>query len=133
LPKASTFYAGRSRFSGQHVHLYFQHSCKAWEVGRFTINVVLSLDEHDPQMGIPKSSDTHFGDGYHRIGFLVGSKDKWWHLKQDDEPILTECWRPSSYDDESLLLWQAVNDVTHDVISAMRVLDVPVENTATTV
>jgi hypothetical protein len=133
FPKASSFYAGKSGYSGQHVHLYFQHSCKAWEVGQFTINVVLSLDEHNPQMSIPKSSDPHFGDGYHRIGFLIGSKDKWWHLKQDGESILTESWRPSSYEDEHSVLSQAVDDVTRDIVSAMRVLDVPIENSTSTV
>jgi len=133
LPKASSFYAGMSRFSGQHVYLYFQHSCKAWEVGRFTINVVLTLDEEDPKMSIPKDSDSNFGDGYHRIGFLVGSKDKWWHLRQDQDSVLTDSWRPSTYENEELVICQAVDDVTRDVLSAMSVLDVPVKNSASRV
>lgn len=49
LPKASTFYAGCIKRSGQHVYLYFQHSSKAWQVGRFTINIVLSANENNPQ------------------------------------------------------------------------------------
>src|ERR1700739_4665476 len=94
LPKASTFYAGVNRFSGQHVYLYFQHSCKSWEVGRFTINVVLSMDEQNPEMSRPDRPASHFGDSYHRIGHLVGTKDKWWHLRQDDDPIITEAHSP---------------------------------------
>jgi hypothetical protein len=128
LPKASTFYAGVSRFSGQHVYLYFQHSNKAWEVGRFTVNFVLSMDEQNPQWGIPKHEPaSHFGDGSHRIGHLNGTKDKWWHLKQDDDPIITEAWRPSSYEKTDVILSEAVGDVTKDVLSALRLLDVPIE------
>ena len=128
LPKASTFYAGVSRFSRQHVYLCFQHSNKAWQVGRFTINFVLSMDEQNPQWGIPKCEPaSHFGDGSHRIGHLIGTKDKWWHLKQDDAPIITEAWRPSSYEKVDVILSEAVEDVTKDVLSALRLLDVPIE------
>src|SRR5262249_52843279 len=48
MPKASTFYAGVARPSGLHVFLNFQHSAYAWQVGRFTINVVLAEDERNP-------------------------------------------------------------------------------------
>lgn len=124
LPKASTFYAGPMKRSGQHVFLYFQHSPKAWQVGRFTINVVLSADKQNPQMAIGKRSGADFADGYYRIGFLVGKKDKWWHLNQDDPPIISAAWRPLSYDDPETVLSEAVADVTRDVLSIMRLLDV---------
>lgn len=127
LPKASTFYAGVSRFSRQHVYLYFQHSSKAWNVGRFTINVVLSLDEQNPEMGLPDEPASHFGDGSHRIGHLIGTQDKWWHLKENGDPIISEAWRPSSYEKVDIILSEAVEDVTKDVLSALRLLDVPVE------
>jgi len=136
LPKASTYYAGMSRYSGQHVYFNFQHSCKAWEVGSFTINVVLSLVKDSPQMKHPDQPASHFGDGYHRIGHLIGTKDKWWHLKQDQDDILSpkfiESWRPSSYENEDLVIDEAVSDVTRDVLSAMSLLDVPVEKTVST-
>ena len=125
LPKASTFYAGVMRDSGQHV--YFQHSDKSWQVGQFTINVVVASDELNPKMYPANRSGSHFGEGYHRIGDFVGTKDKWWHLNQDDDPILTEAWRPSSYQNTDIVLSEAVDDVTRDVLSALRLLQVPVE------
>lgn len=125
LPKASTFYAGASRRSGQHVYLYFQHSSKAWQVGQFTINVVLATDASTPTMAIGDRSGENFRDGYYRIGHLVGEKDKWWHLKADDDPILTQAWRPSSYDDVQLVLSEAVDDVTRNVLSTLELVGVP--------
>jgi hypothetical protein len=124
LPKASTFYAGATSRSGQHVYLYFQHSSKAWQVGQFTINVVLATDANNPQMAMGNRSGQDFGDGYYRIGYLVGKKDKWWHLKADDDPILTQVWRPSSYDNLAVVLSGAVDDVTRDVQWAMQLLGV---------
>jgi hypothetical protein len=123
LPKASSFYAGTSRRSNKYVYLNFQHNSKSWWVGRFTINVVLSSDEYNPMLG---------GEGSNRIGHLIGIKDKWWHLKQDDDPIITEAWRPSTYDNRDMILSEAVEDVTHDVLCAMKLLDVPVEGLSNT-
>jgi hypothetical protein len=124
LPKASTFYAGSIPRSSQHVFFYFQHSNKAWHVGRFTINVVLAADANNPRMASGTRTGSDFSDGYYRIGFLVGKKDKWWHLKADKVSILTEAWRPSSYDDSQVVLREAVSDVTQDVLLAMRLLGV---------
>jgi len=124
LPKASTFYAGTSLRSGQHVFLYFQHSSKAWQVGQFTINVVLAIDAKNPQMAIGNRSGSDFQDGYYRIGFLVGKKDKWWHLKADDDPILTQAWRPSGYENLEIVLSEAVDDVTRDVLASLHLLGV---------
>ncbi len=124
LPKASTFYAGASSRSGQHVYLYFQHSNKAWQVGQFTINVVLAVDASKPMMVIGDRSGDNFRDGYYRIGHLVGKKDKWWHLKPDDDPITGHGWRPSSYDNPDVVFSEAIADVTRDVLSAMQLLGV---------
>jgi hypothetical protein len=121
LPKASSFYAGKTTDSGWHVYLNFQHSNKAWEVGRFTINVVLSADEYNPKRSMAM---TRLGEGSNRIGFLVGSKDKWWHLKKDDDPILTLAWRPSNYENKDLVISEAVYDVTRDVISVLILLNI---------
>src|SRR5689334_4071716 len=49
MPKASTFYAGFARPLGMHVFLRFQHSSKAWLVGSFTINIILSKREGAPE------------------------------------------------------------------------------------
>jgi hypothetical protein len=122
LPKASTFYAGAIKRSGQHIYLYFQHSSMAWEVGQFTINVVLSADEYSPLMDTGNRCGSSLSDGYYRIGGLIGTKDKWWHLKQDDDPIVTLAWRPSSYGDREVVLSEAVEDVTRDVLSVLSML-----------
>jgi hypothetical protein len=128
LPKASTFYAGVTEQSNLHVHLNFQHNSKSWWVGRFTINVVLSADEHNPMMGHSgEESGPPFGIGSYRIGHLIGTKDKWWHLKQDDDPIITEAWRPSSYQNVEVILSEAADNVTKDVLSALKLVGVPVE------
>jgi hypothetical protein len=127
LPKASTFYAGVIKDTGIHVFLNFQHSCKSWEVGQFTINVVLSSDEYNPKVGMATCSALDLGEGSHRIGHLLGPKDKWWHLKQDDDGILTQTWRPSNYENADEVISEAVDDVTRDVLSAMTLLDVPME------
>ncbi|MGC9943719.1 MAG: hypothetical protein ABSE48_17980 [Verrucomicrobiota bacterium] len=67
------------------------------------------------------------GEGSHRIGHLLGPKDKWWHLKQDDDSILTQAWRPSSYENTDVVISEAVGNVTSDVLAAMKLLDVPVK------
>ena len=121
-PKASTFYAGIIKRSGQHVYLNFQHSDKAWQVGQFTINVTLAAEGHKPLQFLGAGRGPDFKDGFYRIGHFVGEKDKWWHLKQDDDPILTQPWRPSNYQNWELVLSEAVNDVTHDVLSTLRLL-----------
>ncbi len=122
LPKASTFYAGARAGLGQHVYFYFQHSSKAWQVGQFTINVVLASDPANPRMALADRSD--FRDGYYRIGFLVGEKDKWWHLKADDDPIITQAWRPSQYGNLEAVLSEAVDDVTQDVLFVTKLLGI---------
>ena len=59
MPKASTFYAGWAQIVGMHVYVNFQHSSKAWQVGRFTVNVILSRREGVPEgQGGPAAQPT---------------------------------------------------------------------------
>jgi Domain of unknown function (DUF4304) len=123
MPKASTFHAGMSKPSGMHVFFNFQHSSKSWEVGQFTINVILSRGEGPPEGSFgpfpPEGSDP-FREGSYRIGLLVGQKDKWWHLKDDPAPILTQAWRPSSYDDQPTVISEAVVSVDREIRAVLR-------------
>jgi hypothetical protein len=125
MPKASTFYAGIPRPLGMHIFVNFQHSSKAWEVGEFTINVILSNRKGPPEgfgwLRAPEGADLY--EGSHRIGRLVGGKDKWWHLKRYRRPpIGIEVWRPSSYDDYDAVLHEAIADVTRDLSAVLRKL-----------
>jgi hypothetical protein len=119
MPKASTFYAGVAHPLEMHVFVNFQHSCKAWQVGQFTINFILSKSEGPPEFwGGPWVPDdgVSFTEGSYRISNMLSRhRDKWWHLKDDDPPIITEAWRPTSYDDYEAVLAQAAADVTNDV------------------
>jgi len=132
MPKASTFYAGLARRADTHVFLNFQHSSKAWQVGQFTINVIISR-----RMGPPLAWATRFAsdlesldEGSYRIGHVNGGRDKWWRLKNDDLPsffgpedgmptVVFEGWRPGSYADSEAVLVEAVADVNRDVASAL--------------
>lgn len=123
MPKASTFYAGFSPRLGMHVFVNFQHSSKAWQVGQFTINMILSKRQGAPEgWGGPFAPEdgVSFTEGSYRISGVLGRhKDKWWHLKQDDPPLIAEAWRPISYKDDETVLTEAVADVTHDVREAL--------------
>jgi hypothetical protein len=128
MAKASTFYAGVAQPPGLHVFLNFQHSSKPWQVGQFTISIVLAKDPRNPRSwGFAEEGEDgrRFGEGPHRIGLLRGKKDKWWHLKDDDPPIVTRAWRPSSYADPDVVVREAVEDVSRDVLAALRLLGVP--------
>lgn len=87
MPKASTFYAGVSESSGSHIFFNFQHSSKSWEVGQFTINVIVSSSEKPKRLRhevmIPEDARS-IREGTYRIGPLLGGKDKWWRLKKDN-------------------------------------------------
>jgi hypothetical protein len=105
-----------------HVFVNFQHSSKSWEVGRFTINIILSKREDAPEgCGGPcaPNDGVSFTEGSYRINGVLGRRyDKWWHLKADDAPIISEAWRPTSYDDETVLI-EAAADVTRDVCEVL--------------
>jgi hypothetical protein len=127
MSKASTFYAGWSPKLGLNVFINFQHSTKAWQVGQFTINLVLSQT-----MGAPKhqggpvvpENESGFTEGLYRIGSILGGKDKWWHLKDDETNLVTLAWRPKSYAAYEAILAEAVADVTRDVRLALEKLGV---------
>src|SRR5688500_9748937 len=82
IPNASTFYAGFSPRLGMHVFVNFQHSSKAWQVGQFTINIILSKREGSPEgWGGPFAphDGMSFTEGSYRISGVLGHlKDKWW-------------------------------------------------------
>jgi hypothetical protein len=126
MPKASTFYAGFAPRLEMHVFVNFQHASKAWQVGRFTINIVLSRREGAPTIwGGPFEPDdsVSYTEGSFRISGILGRhSDKWWHLKQDNPPIIAEAWRPTTYDEFETVLAQAVADVTRDVTEALAKL-----------
>jgi hypothetical protein len=126
MPKASTFYAGFSPQLGMHVFVNFQHSSMAWQVGQFTINIILSKREGAPEGWggpFPPDDGVSFTEGSYRINGVLGRhKDKWWHLKQDDPPIITEAWRPTSYDDHETVSREAAAEVTRDVREALAKL-----------
>lgn len=132
MPKASTFYAGMTQESGMYVFINFQHSTKAWEVGQFTVNFILSRHaDAPPRTGphfAPRSGEP-FTEGSYRIGWLVGDKDKWWHLRNDAPSLVTKPWRATKYDDPATVFAEAVADVTRDVRAALATLGVTVERT----
>jgi hypothetical protein len=133
MPKASTFYAGFARPLEMHVFLNVQHSSNAWQVGSFTINVILSKREGAPegQGGpfAPRDGDS-FTEGSYRIGSLLAAKDKWWQLKADSSRVGMEQWRAESYRDEDAVLIAAVDDVTRDVRAILAKLGVEAGDTA---
>ena len=128
IPKASSFYAGTARPSGWHVFLWFQHSPKPWQVGQFTLNVILCADPDAPN-GKPFPDKDEFvrqSEGSYRIGFLLGNTDKWWHLKDDNGTefgprVITE-WQPTTYADFDIVLRETVADVTRAAAEALRLL-----------
>jgi hypothetical protein len=127
MPKSSTFYAGMAPALGLHVFVNFQHSCMAWEVGHFTVNVILSRREGEPETWggpFPPDDGLSFTEGSYRIGLLVGAKDKWWHLKAAPLPVINEAWQPVSYADPQAALREAVDNVSRDVREALGKLGV---------
>jgi hypothetical protein len=128
LPKASSFYAGVASPWGVHVYLYFQHSPKAWQVGQFTVNVVLASDEHNPShwgSATNANDGSPFWEGPERIGYVIGKRDKWWRLKDRQRPIVPQTWCPSSYADPKVVIEEAVEDVSRDVLTVLQKLGVP--------
>lgn len=134
MPKASTFYAGIADSLGMHVYVNFQHSSKAWQVGNFTINIFLSKREGAPEGyggPFPPGDGVSFTEGSYRIGPLLGGKDKWWQLKVDSGHVgMEHWWRASSYDDQDMVLSEAVRDVTHDVRAALTKIGVDIGGVA---
>lgn len=121
LPKASTFYAGSENALSRHVFLRFQHNPKSWNVGTFTVNVILSERRGMPsRWALPKYADLDRGVvGSYRLGSILYGADKWWCLLPNDWPF-GMAWKPSSYDDAARLRREAIIDVTEDVERFLR-------------
>lgn len=128
IPKASTFYAGTAQPLGLHVYVNFQHSTNSWQVGQFTINMILSQREGPPgRWAGPFAPDdlASLTEGSYRISGILGRKgDKWWDLKGDGSPITSATWCATCYDDSDVVLRAAVADVTGDVQAALQRLGV---------
>lgn len=128
MPSASTYYAGFTSLLQMHVFVNFQHSKHAWQIGQFTINVILSKYEGPPETNsgpFAPNDGLSFSEGCYRTNIILGRhREKWWHLK-DDEPRLTfETWRPSSYSDHQTVIDEAVVDATREVRESLMKLGV---------
>lgn len=136
MPKASTFYAGLSSSLRMHVFISFQHSSKAWQVGQFTVNIILSNRLGLPmEHGGPFAPDdgVSFVEGSYRIGSLLGRKDKWWHLSDNEPSMVIEAWRALSYSSRDTVIAEAIADVTRDVRAVLSRLSVAGSDDAQTV
>lgn len=100
----------------------------AWQVGQFTVNVVLSRHQGPPRGSngpwVPDELAS-IDEGIYRISGFLKRKDKWWHLKNDEPRILAGEWRPSGYDSYETVLLEAVADVSCDVQVVLSKLGVP--------
>jgi hypothetical protein len=126
-PRESTFDAGTARPSGWHVYLWFQQSDQASKIDDFTLNVILCADPNSPpaQWNPPKEDFARqSSEGIYRIGGLVDGKDKWWHLRDDDQTKviarLIADWRPTTFGDFDIVLRETVADVTRHVAEILR-------------
>jgi hypothetical protein len=141
MPKASTFYAGKSQRTDFHVFFGFQHSSN--KPGQFTINVIMSKRHGQPKgwnIWFPEEGKP-FTEGSYRIGeFVARRKDKWWKLKEEEdygfsfampmnliEDKLTNLWCAKDYSDHDAVLAEAVENVTKDVKTVLKYLDVRAE------
>ena len=100
----------------KHVVVTFQASLKPWRVGEFTINVHISNDFElfnlDP---FARERFAQFDVGFYRLSSM-SDRDKWWCLEPvTSESQFDEYWRPSSYDDDSLVVQEALADVRSDL------------------
>lgn len=118
LPKASSFYLGQSPKYGKHVFVNLQHSSKSWEIGAFTINVVLTAEYGAPRLRHQSKAEfSSFEEGYYRLGTSTGPKDVWWCLlPREGEKIWhssmhREFWVPSNFDDEATVLAECTASV----------------------
>lgn len=71
MPKACTFYLGLARQLELHVFANFQHSNKSWEVGSFTLNIILAKDRVAPTdcgLKFPPDDGVSFVEGSYRVG-----------------------------------------------------------------
>ena len=134
MPKASTFYLGFARQLELHVFANFQHSNKSWEVGSFTINIILAKDRVAPTdcgLKFPPDDGVSFVEGCYRVGSLLHGKDKWWQLKATRNLASRDAWRASSYSNPERVLTEAVIDVTQDVLAVVSLFKIQSGHSAT--
>lgn len=127
LPKSRSFYAGRTPNGTLHVYLHFQTHKNVG--GRFTIDVILTRDEHSP-FHYHRPGEQHvlgdLIDGPNRIGELLQTPygDKWWVLcrnelmtsfgSQDRFETNPNYWQPQDWDDATRTIQDAVADGVQD-------------------
>ncbi|SMC20174.1 hypothetical protein SAMN02745857_00847 [Andreprevotia lacus DSM 23236] len=116
LPKNASFYLGISPVFGRHVILNFHHAQQPWRFGMFTIFAHIS-DEYN----VAKSFDTfeeeyeQFLEGMYDLPNVALGKEKYWLLKElpdEKEDRLTELWCAENYENEAVVLEEAVKDVS---------------------
>ena len=128
LPKSSTF-VWRTGWKDRRLLVNLQPSSKAWEVGQFTVNLLVSESDGPPTPIEPPGRRFDHGDvGRYRIGRLTDAhKDKWWCLEPEPEwtvkltgrldagSRLFARFRPASYEDEAKVFDEVADDLTRDV------------------
>jgi hypothetical protein len=120
LPKDTSFLAGPT-FTGLTLYINLQPSSKPWQVGEFTVNLLLAGPEGSfPDTSAQVRDFKYPPAGVYRIGIVLYRKDKWWHLAETDGSPLRLSWRATSYGDLDSVREEAVEDVTADV---RRILD----------
>ncbi len=135
MPSASTFYAGFAPLLQMHVFVNFQHSTNAWQVGQFTINIILSGHDGPPKTNsgpfVPKDGRS-VAEGRYRTSSILGRhRDMWWHLKEDEPSTIFDIWRPSNYDDNQTVIAEAIVDATREVRAALAKLGVELPDHST--
>ena len=124
LPKASTFYAGSHNALSRHVFLKFQRNPKSWNVGSFTVNIIISEKRGLPsRWALPHRNELDRGAvGSYRLGSILYGMDKWWSLLPTDWKFGMP-WTPSSYEDADRVRRETILDVTADVERFLRRID----------
>ena len=131
IPKASSFYLGRSPSNGKHVLVHVQPNPKPWKAGQFTINVNVSA-EYGPAKGFSAAGSYLDGEeGFYRLGVSCLGGDRWWCLEdrdrsldatfstevaafdplQEDARFFKGNWRAPDYSDDDRVIDAAVADV----------------------
>jgi hypothetical protein len=122
MPKASTFYAGTGNPFEVHVFLNLQQNSKSWNIGQFTLNVLLSEGFGPPKQRLSQTAEFQNGrEGTYRAGSVLYAYDKWWCLLPADEDRRRR-WRPTIFDDEAVVFREVTADLTADAMKLFRLL-----------
>jgi hypothetical protein len=125
MPKSCTFYLGVSPIYQKHVILSFSHSTKPWRVGEVGVSVHISTDYAIAKNWNGRLEDFElFNDGLYTIPKVQTANShilriKYWCLKPTSTSRITdsvsddytEYWRPSSYDDDEIVINETIADV----------------------